>query len=856
MNYPIHCLIALLFLNISKSSAQPGEILQKMHQFGTVANVLYIAAHPDDENTRLISYLVNSRHYRTAYLSMTRGDGGQNLIGNEQTEELGLIRTQELLAARRQDGGEQFFTKAYDFGYSKNPEETFNIWNKKEILKPIVYTNQGIKDVSSNKEDKYSDNIILSDVVWVIRNFRPDIIVTRFPTTGEGGHGHHTASAILAVEAFKAAADPNAYPSQLAYVEPWQTKRIFWNNFMRWRDPNADMSATMPLEINEFIPELGESVGEIAAYSRSSHRSQGFGSKPQYGELMEYFSQLDGDKAENDIMEGIPSTWARIPSGKAIENGIKKAILEFKIDNAAASIPLLIKLNEELIKIPDFPGKKYKQAQLAEIILLCAGIHQEFNADQSEVSPGDSLKTELSITSRAPVGTILIKGVFIKGAKELNQNRTDTLVQGVTLEQKYVIAIPENAEFTNPYWLSEPHLEGRFEVKKYDQVGQADVDDAFKVIIKYSINGSEFLSEIPLEYRWVDPSRGELIKPCIIVPQVSAQVFPDLAVLSGNDEKLIRVELQGKNLKGTTYSLDVPSSIFTVEPASITITEDKPLHSLNFKVSVSKNRMIKPDSTWNVSLKMNKNGNSSTVKTVTKIDYDHIPEQTWIKDATVKLVNLNLVKVGNSIAYLEGAGDKVDDCLTNAGYDVHMLQENEIRVDNLKQYQAVVIGIRAFNTREDMSIVMPVLLEYVKQGGNLIVQYNTKNWISDVQVVPGPYPLTVSRDRITEEDAELKILKPDHPLMNYPNKINKNDFEGWVQERGLYFPDKWAAEYTPLLAGSDSGEEEMQGILLAAEYGKGHFVYTGLSFFRELPAGVPGAYRLIANMISWGNEQE
>lgn len=843
--------LVLLFISIFSSlfaQNQPGRILNKMHQFSNTGRVLYLAAHPDDENTRLISYLVNSRHYRTAYLSMTRGDGGQNLIGNEQTEELGLIRTQELLRARSIDGGEQYFTRANDFGYSKNPEETFEIWNSNGQPKPD-------KGVEISKSDLL-DNEILKDVVWVIRNFRPDIIVTRFPTTGEGGHGHHTASAILAVEAFKLAADKDVYPEQLKYVQPWQTKRIFWNNFMRWRDPNADMSGTLPLEINEYIPELGESIGEIAAYSRSSHRSQGFGSRPQYEKIEEFFSLLGGDEAKEDIMEGIETNWDRIPGSTAIKAGSEKLINEFKINQPEASVPLLLKINAELKKMADFPEKEFKLKQVADLILLCSGVHVEYNSETEELSQGEIAKTKLVVTLRSAIKNVEIEKIEISGVQDLKINKSEELSSGSTFEREIELEIPRNADFTNPYWLEKPHSQGRFVVDNQEIIGQADVSDALTANIEFTIEGNSFTSSFPLNYRWIDPSRGELVKPCVVVPQISATIFPNLSVLSGNDVKEVRVEVKGENLVGSDFMLDVPSSIFTVEPSHIVILDDKKIHTFNFKVRVSNNRMLKPDDSWDVQLLKIRNGDTSVVQTITKIDYEHIPQQTWTKPASIKLVHVNLVKKGNNIAYIDGAGDKVDECLSNAGYHVTMLNDEDIRLSELKKYDAVIIGIRAFNTRENMDLLMPEILTYVKQGGNLIVQYNTKNWISDVQVAPGPYPLTVSRDRITDENAPLEILEPEHSVFNYPNKITSADFEGWVQERGLYFPDKWDEKYIPLLAGNDPGESVKKGILLTTKYGEGHYVYTGISFFRELPAGVPGAYRLIANLIALGNEQQ
>lgn len=827
--YPIFrnsFLFLFLFLVLAVKG-QPGEILLKMRQFASMGNVLYIAAHPDDENTRLISYLANSRYYRTAYLSMTRGDGGQNLIGNEQSEELGLIRTQELLAARRTDGGQQFFTRANDFGYSKNPEETFDIWGKQEIL---------------------------ADVVWVIRHFRPDVIITRFPTTGEGGHGHHTASAILAVEAFEAAADPKRFPEQLKYVKPWKTKRLFWNNFMRWRDPNADMSGTLPLEIGDYLPLLGESVGEIAAKSRSCHRSQGFGSAPQYAGISEYFSQLVGDSAKADIMEGVQTTWSRIPAGKGIELGIQHLIENFSAEDPSASIPGLMKIYNELSQLEDFPEKEHKLTQLKRIVLLCSGIHFEFNAKKAECNPGSKLDAEISGIVRDQTNTYEIREISIQGIASQRIDSTFTLIPGKEFKQAIQLNIPENAPFTNPYWLAKQHTEGLFQVSNRQDILLPESLPIAHAKIRLNYKGLDLEISVPIDYKWVDPSRGQLSKPVVVIPTERARMKQEVVVLSGTDTREIQIELSGKIEKGSTYKLELPSEIFSAEPRELVIEDDQFSRLITFKVRIAANRMVKPDQAWEVKLLKVLNGKSSYVQSVTSIDYDHIPQQTWIKDASLKLVHVNMVRIGEKIGYLNGAGDKVAECLGNAGYLVTMLADNEIRADKLAQYDAVVVGIRAFNTRTDLLTIVPELMKYVENGGNVIVQYNTKNWISDVQVEPGPYPLTVSRDRVTEEKAMVKILDKKHPIISGPNTITEMDFDNWIQERGLYFPDQWDKAYTPILSSHDKGEKPSEGMLLAAEFGKGKYVYTGLSFFRELPAGVPGAYRLFANLIAWGNE--
>lgn len=826
MKYPkiILFLICVSTFTSRIYSQTPGEILLNLKKFQACARVLYVAAHPDDENTRLISYLENSRYYQTAYLSLTRGDGGQNLIGNEQSEELGLIRTQELLAARREDGGEQFFTRAYDFGYSKNPEETFSIWNHDEIL---------------------------SDVVFVIRKFRPDIIIARFPTNGDGGHGHHTASAILAAEAFKAAADPAKFPEQLKLVSIWQAKRLFWNNFARWRNPDADMSGSLPLEINDYIPQRGLSVGEIAANSRSCHRSQGFGTAPQYGSIMEYFDLLDGTPVKSDILENIPADWKKYSVSGDFPSKIESAIQSFNPQKPSSSIPALLEIHDELSAMNEFPEKGEKLQLLNHIIASCAGLHLQLNSNKETLIPGEDAEFTLLAISRN--NEAKLKELHINGENILD--KTFDLKSNKLLENKFNFHVPDNAAFTNPYWLEKPHGKGSFTITDPSKTGQPDVDPAFNADVEIWFGKTRINVQIPVLYRKVDPSRGELSHPLTIQPAIQAKTNVDVLVLSGSDKRELIVEISGPGSAGGKIYPELPASVFTCEPQFYELNDEEPFRILKFKLSISPNRMFKPDSAYVVNLIYERDEKKELLQSLTQIKYDHIPDQTWIKPASIKLVHLNMKRMVQNIAYIEGAGDKVADCLTNAGYHVTMLNNEEIRAENLQNFDAVVMGIRAFNTRTDIPVIMPELLKYTENGGTFIVQYNTKNWLSDVSLDPGPYTLSISRNRVTDEDAKITFLAPDHPVLNVPNKITNADFEGWVQERGLYFPDKWDEKYTALISAADPKEAPSSGMILAAEYGKGHFIYTGISFFRELPAGVPGAYRLFANILAFGHAE-
>ena len=810
----------------SQSTSASGAIIQDLEKLNNTAKVLYVAAHPDDENTRLLSYLANQRHYQTAYLSLTRGDGGQNLIGTEQEELLGLIRTQELLAARRVDGAEQFFTRAFDFGYSKNPEETFSIWGKEQIL---------------------------ADVVWAIRKFQPDVIITRFPTTGEGGHGHHTASAILAVEAYKAAADAKQFPDQLQYVKTWQAKRLFWNNFMPSRDDKTDVSGMIQLDVGTYNAALGESMGEIASRSRSMHKSQGFGAKVNRGEQIEYFTQLAGDKAVADIFENIDYTWEKVKGAEQLDMLIQQTIRNFKVNEPQASIALLKNCYSILVKLPESPLKTEKLKLLEDILLKCAGIYAEFYAPQYNLVTSEKIEATFSFVYRNKVNVQFY-------APSLNPSKLKGEKMEVTfnkiLEKKIVVANQQMV--TNPYWLKNPHTEGVFDVKDQLLIGLPESPAQISAALNVDVEGISIYRRIPLIYKWVDPVKGELKRNVEVIPEVTASFEQLTAIVTSQDTSKVNVTISSNvdTTKGL-ITLNLPAFVKS-EPAyyALDFTKKNTKQTFSFNVFQTPSREIKPDTSIEINVVFSRNIAKENIRenlqTITRIEYDHIPIQTWTHPATFQLVNVNLQRAVSNIGYIDGAGDQVAACLINAGYKVEMLNQNSIKKGQLAKYDAIIVGIRAFNSNDKMPDYMPVLLDYVDNGGTLVEQYNTKNWVSEVKLQPGPYPFEISRDRVTNECAKITILQKDNPAFIFPNKITDADFNNWVQERGLYFPDKLDSRYIPLIACNDPDEPVKTGALIMADYGKGKFVYTGLSFFRQLPAGVPGAYRLLANLIALG----
>jgi LmbE family N-acetylglucosaminyl deacetylase len=801
------------------------EILLQLKKLNVLGSVLYIAAHPDDENTRLLAYLANEKLYRTGYLSLTRGDGGQNLIGDEQGVDLGLIRTQELLAARRVDGAEQFFSRAFDFGFSKSPEEALRIWGHDKIL---------------------------SDVVWVIRKFKPDVIITRFPTTGEGGHGHHTASAILAGEAFDAAADPTKFPEQLKYVSVWQAKRLVWNTF-NFGGNNTQREDQLKLECGDYNPILGKSYGEIAATSRSMHKSQGFGVPGQRGSVIEYFKTIKGSAPVNDLMDGVNMEWNRtatdhVPDVVAgtVKNDIEKIINNFSHEHPEKSVTALVKLFESVDKMQDSYWKTQKLAEIKKSIENCSGLFMEAVASTQYAVQGDSLKVTLTVNNRS-------------GANILNADAQidttyvifDQLKKNTNTVKNYTWILSPDAKLTQPYWLENQKEKGSFNVDDQLKIGKAE-NDPLSVNFSMMIDGKEFVFTKPIWYKYTDPVKGELYEPLNIITPAFISSAPSLVLFNSatkNQTKNIRLIVQANKAIEDSVKLSYNKGDSTIT-ANNTYSSFSKGEKKIFTVPVSNSGLKNNDVVLVNGIFTAKSISQSQLLGQRKISYDHIPDIVYNHVDPVKLINLDLKTEGNYAGYIPGAGDKIPEALEQMGYKVVTLKESDMTPDNLRQFDVIVTGVRTYNTNEWMNNVYDALMQYVKEGGVLFTQYNTSNQIGPVRAKIAPYPFNISRNRITDEEAKVNFLIPDHKALNYPNKITDKDFEGWIQERSIYNAENIDTAYRRILSMKDPGENEQDGSLIIANYGKGRFVYTGLVFFRELPAGVPGAYRLFANLIA------
>ena len=798
------------------------EIYHKLEKLNFLGSALYVAAHPDDENTRLISYLANDMHAKTAYLSLTRGDGGQNLIGPEIRKLLGVIRTQELLAARASDGGEQLFTRANDFGYSKHPDETLEIWNK---------------------------DAVLSDVVRAIRTFKPDVIINRFNHRNPGStHGHHTASAMLSFEAFDLVGDATKFPETAITYGSWEPKRLLFNTSWwfygsKEKFEKADKSNLVSVETGNYYPALGLSNGEIASLSRSMHKSQGFGSTGTRGKQTEYLEFLKGEFPQDttNIFDGINTSWSRIEGGVAIGKILNPLLDSFNFQDPSTIVPQLVEAYRLLKDTKQGHWRSIKLKELEELIVACSGVFLEAVANKESINPMGAYTLKVEAINRGAnkitLSTITTASGLILSSKEiaLLSNEKENLELEVTSQNK----VPSTA-----YWLKSKGTLGMYSAPK-DLIGLPQTPAAEQISFTLNIDNTALQILKDVVYKFNDPVDGEVYRPFNVLPKASASIAEKVLVFADENSQKVAVHVRaGKdNIEGT-LQLNAPKGWVVSSPQLFTLERQGETSTLWFTVTPPKNQSqgyLRP---------LIQIGDTYYDKELINIDYDHIPYQSVLLPSKAKVVRINIEKKGQHIGYIQGAGDGVGQSLEQIGYTVTNLDVTEISAQSLKKYDAVVVGVRAYNTIDALAFAQKELNKYVQAGGTMVVQYNTSHRLVTKQVAP--YALSLSRDRVTDEFAPVTILDPSHSVLNSPNKITQEDFKGWVQERGLYFPNKWAEEFTPILAMNDKGAPQTKGSLLVARYGKGHFVYTGLSFFRELPAGVAGAYRLFANIISIG----
>ncbi len=776
-----------------------------------LGSVLYIGAHPDDENTALIAFLAKDRLYDTAYLSLTRGDGGQNLLGSEQSEQLGLIRTQELLAARRIDGGRQYFTRAIDFGYSKSADETLAIWNRQEVL---------------------------SDMVWIIRRFQPDVIMSRFPATGDGGHGHHTASAILAKEAFLAAADPQQFREQLARVAPWQAKRLLWNG---WRLEADQAAQALTLDIGGFNPLLGKSYTEIAGESRSMHKSQGFGSAERRGRRPEYFVVQAGEPARQDIFDDIHSDWSRIQGGMICHEKIGHILRSYDETRPDNSVVALLDLEQEIAKLPASRWTRQKLDELHQIIRMAAGLWLDVTAEEYRAVAGRSLNVTAAAVLRSSTAVQLVS-VRLPFAQQ-DSTVQITLKPQEPLEIKSRMLVPAGEAISQPYWLIQPAEKGTYRLDGADRIGEPEPFAPMQAVFTLAFGRHLVTLPVPVSYRWTDPVEGENYREVVITPPVTAALDRSLYLFNDQQSKTIRVRVhnhvnqsQGKIILQLPdgwksqpafhpFALEAKDAeqelIFSLLPSPAAVTGQLAVH-------IQTEQGVWDRDLWT-------------------IRYPHIPVQTWFPACSSRLLRLPKITADRHIGYIMGSGDEIPQLLQQLGYMVTLLTDQDLSDSDLGAFQVIIAGVRAFNTRPALKQAYDRLMAFVNRGGVLIVQYSTNSRLVSERI--GPHPFRLSRDRVTVEEAPVQLLLADDPLLNQPYKIRSTDFDGWVQERGLYFADQWDHRYRTPLSCNDPGEKEKTGGMLVTRAGKGVFIFSAYAWFRQLPAGNPGAFKLFLNMV-------
>jgi LmbE family N-acetylglucosaminyl deacetylase len=816
----------------------PGAVQLELRRLATTGKVLYVAAHPDDENTRLIAWLGGALGLDTTYLSLTRGDGGQNLIGDEQDELLGLLRTHELLAARARDGGHQRFTRARDFGYSKSADETLTKWGKEEVL---------------------------ADVVWAIRTVRPDVVITRF-SPQPPNHGHHLASAILAAEAIEAAADPKRFPEQLGrhagqLVGPHRVARLLhnvpnWNQKPGVVDPKL---ATVPrVDVGSFEPLLGAGWGEIAADARTQHKSQGFGSAPQRGQQLEHLQWLAGSQPTGlDPFQGLDFSWTRfasagVPKAKLqkVQTLVQQASKEVARGPALAALPTLVSLHELLSELaPSVPVAADQLQRVAELVAGIAGVHVQATTPLAEVVPGQRVSVSVSAIQR--LGTPLTwRDVSLHHGREVIAQKSPEAALAADVSTVVVLdaQVPAAAQPTTPYWLQQQGNGLLYQNNQQSELGQPVLAPPLLVTIELVVAGKGILLSRPVVQQTIDPVHGEQIRPVEVVPALAVSPREDVTVVPLGQKQTVTVRAQaGRSGVRGQVRLQVPSG-YVVQPAvqAVSLSDPGDVAQLQFQVTAPKaatQRVV-------ARLEVDTGDGWRPGITVREVRYPHVPLLSWRRPAEVVLQPLELTLAGKRIGYVPGPETRTADAMRAAGWDITLLTEHNLADADLNKLDAVVIGSRALNQSPKLAQHQKRLWQWVKQGGVLLVQYQTQSRIGPLKAQIGPYPLEIGRDRVTDETAPLTWLDPVGKHLTFPNKLTPADWDGWVQERGLYFASSWDKAWQPLLSCQDPGEAPLQGALLQARHGKGKVLYTGLALFRQLPAGVPGAYRLLANLLA------
>ena len=830
-----------------------GQMLKRLQ---TTASALHTGAHPDDEDSGLIAYLARRENARTAYLSLNRGDGGQNVIGQELFEGLGVIRTEELLQARRLDGGSQFFTRTMDYGFSKKREEAARIWGEQEVL---------------------------GDMVRAIRLFRPLVVISRFTGTPADGHGQHQLAGYLTPIAFKAAADPKQFPEHMREgLEPWQAKKLYVSQSFQ---NNPQNQPTLTLNTGEYSPLVGRSYFEIAMEGRSQHKSQEMGVLELRGRQQSGLRRLEPAAAgtESGVFEGLDTsiTGIAVLAGDSYTPFTEKLkVLQATAAEAARSydpyapeklIPILARGHKEArdaewsTRNPRSKAfMREKQREFAAALQAAAGVVVDALSNTETIVAGDS--ADVAVRVFAPenaavkvtdASLVLPAGWTSAKTEEPPQPQANNFRprrEDAFAASFFKVTSPANAKPSQPYWLESPRQNFNFDwTNAGANKNMPFAPSLMRALVKMNIGGEEITAERDVQFRYADDIRGEIRRDVAVVPALTVGLESDLLIAPvANEPRKYRLVMTVENNSGQaakgTARFNVPAG-WTLSPASagFDLPQKGSSTAAAFDLTIPANQ--KPDRyTLTAVAEMNGNSYSSRVQ---EIAYPHIQTHRIYTKADVAAKVLDLKVAPVKVGYIMGSGDRVPDAIRRMGLDVTMLDEKMLSTGDLSQFDTIVVGIRASQVRPDYVANNGRLIEYMKNGGTMIVQYQQQEYVR--QNLP-PYPAKMEgNQRVTDENAPVKILQPQHPIFNTPNKIGDADWLNWVQERNLYgLTDFDKTKYTPLLESHDEGEPERIGGMVYAEVGQGKYLYTSYSWFRQLPVGNVGAYRIFANMLSLG----
>lgn len=831
-----------------------------LRQMDGVKRVLMIGAHPDDEDTSLLAQLARGMGAETAYLSLTRGEGGQNLIGPELWDGLGIIRTGELEAARKLDGGRQYFTRAFDFGFSKRADETLEFWHEDELL---------------------------ADVVWVIRTFRPQVIVSVFTGTPQDGHGHHQAAGIVAREAFEAAGDPTRFPEQLALgVEAWSPLKLYGGV---WRRPEE---ATVRFETGTFDPLLGRSVLQLAMESRSAHRSQDMGSAQPLGPRTSG-ARLERDRTGGDpdgtggLFAGVDTTLAGVAAGlgepaagrvgprlEAYRAAVARARRGLGGEDPFGAVAPLVEAVAQLRGALDEAGaqapasfRRVLEGRLGladRALLSAAGVVLDVRAATDLVTPGESVRVTGYAWNGGPlrlsgadVALALPEGWQAEPRGVQGLEADGSLAPGRVATWTWDVAIPTDADLSRLYYLREPRDGAWYRWPADARLwglprDPAPVEGVFAVSMVSGPSAASVRRAIPWSFVGVNPARGEFRRPVLVVPQVSVAVTPGAMAwpVDETGARTLTVGLRGGSGGGVrgAVALEAPAG-WTVTPARAPFELEGrgAERALTFQARPAPG--IAPGAYIFRAVATTDDGRRFD-EGYTLVDYEHVDRTALFAPAEARVTVLPVrVAEGIRVGYVMGTGDDGPEAIRQLGASVTLLGPDVVRSGDFSAYDVVVLGVRAYESRDDLKVANAQLLDFARSGGTVVVQYNQFDY---PQGGYAPYPVAMQRParRVAEEDASVTLLHPEAPVFTTPNRITGEDFQGWVQERGLYFLSEWDPAYMPLLEMNDTGEPPARGSLLVARVGEGVYAYVALSLFRQWSATVPGAYRLWANLLS------